>query len=313
MKRRPGLFLLVASLLVGCARAGSVPSSVPLGIVEVRDGVVRRVIGDEIPLAPGQHIPEGFREEAPRKGDYRYLLQAGLCTGTGRLLRCPSAIQVVRESDGAPIGTFPLEHESAALALADPHLYVGWHKSDALNYLKPDGGGLIIYTLSNPGQLLEVTRFNSGWVHSLAVGHPYLFLGTAAGLLILDVSQPHRPREVGRYEDDLGYPLQITVADDTVYLLWLDDCLPSTYPSACDHSLRALDVSQPERIVEVQNIDLDDDAYHFRGTARIAVVGRHLYVPSGIGRWTVYNRTQGAVPQGPQEEVPDKAEDRQRS
>jgi hypothetical protein len=142
--------------------------------------------------------------------------------------------------------------------------------------------------LSDPSQPRQLarSRFDLGWSRPqcLAVDSKRALLVDAAGLQILDVSQPGNPVRVGWHEIDgfadgtwLGAIVRITIEGDRAYLtaLWQDTSRWYT------QRLKIIDVSNPAAPVTLSTYDLGSvDEFAIVDYVDVAVAGDYAYVAS---------------------------------
>ena len=140
-----------------------------------------------------------------------------------------------------------------SLAIDGSHAYVG------------DFGGLHIFDISDPSNLLKVGALAGMYVEDIACSNGVAYLAASGqGLLLVDVSEPTVPHIVGSY-DTAGSGAGVAVEG------------PYAYLADGESGLRIFDVADPADPVEIGFFDTGGNA------SGVTVGGGFVYVADGGG------------------------------
>ena len=156
---------------------------------------------------------------------------------------------------------------SEALAIHGQYAYLGV------------GPRLAVVEVSSPSnpRVIGQSAVLSGVVQAVALVDDYAYVAArGAGLYVIDVRDPTRPREENVL--DIRAITSIAIAGNYAYVASGHSCVLDAEGSVtCEGSLRVMDLSDPAKPQEVGLIDT-------RGGARsIAVSGEYVYVVAGKG------------------------------
>jgi hypothetical protein len=160
------------------------------------------------------------------------------------------------------MSTIDTESESLDVAVSEGYLYVA------------DGSaGLAVFDLANPAHPVLVSRLTIPWEYTfgVAIGRSeecsYVFFAGSTGIRAIDVSDPQRPVEVGRYS---SYDVtDIAVSGGHAFV---------TYRS---NALRVIDVSSPSTPVVLGEVV---SLFPGNGVASsVAISPSHAYVGGPLG------------------------------
>lgn len=141
-----------------------------------------------------------------------------------------------------------------------------YHTTSQNLYIATGIEGFEVWNISNPDLPKNLTRYDTpGTVTDVYVSTPYAYVADNSGLLVIDISDPSQPQEVGQ-GSTTGY---------TVYV-------SGSYAYVTDAGLRVIDISTPS--------DPQEIAYLRKGRAAddIYLSGSHAYIAnSDFGLWIV--------------------------
>ena len=210
------------------------------------------------------------------------------------MYQCDGGVEVVKASDPTQpaIEIYHTPQRAVAMFADLPYLYVTWCAADTLAGMNAGGGGLKILDSSGKNTLVEVGSIETSCAQGVTLAGNYAYLATWGGLVVVDISQPTRPIQLGVHTDK-GFPTQLVVSGGMAYVLWEAPCIIASSPPDCNLSLRILDVSNPGSITEVGFYDLAEISIQGEvRSRRMALVDGYLYIPIWHDTWQVLRLTE---------------------
>lgn len=158
-----------------------------------------------------------------------------------------------------------------------------WAVAVAGNYAYVEASGLHIVDISNPKVLLKQEYYDiAGITKPVKIYDQYAFFATYDGLLVLDISNPTVPIELGTFGsyEDWGYISEITFFDHYAFIIGEDE--------EGSGGLQIIDISNPSNLKKIAHIN-------YPGLA-VAVTEGYAYVAIDRGGLRILDITNPTTP-----------------
>ena len=248
-------------------------SYAPGSVVSRVDGLIKGLTGAPpylyLASGPGLTILDASDARHPQQIGRLTLADSSLediAVEDGRaVLVGPSGLWIVDVSDPATpqlLGHSSVPSYAKAVAIHNGLAYVA---ANGASSDPPDHRGLFILDLATPETPTVVGSLPVPYdVYSLAVQDGVAYVSMGSDMVVVDVSDPAMPRQIGAYLQEYGLVQGIALANDLGYLVTLDD-------------FKVMDISDPTAPRRLGNLPADTmSAENYAGD--IALAGDVAYV-----------------------------------
>ena len=171
-------------------------------------------------------------------GGYAYIVDSGAYIDSTNSLR---VVNITDPNNPKEVSSYKMGTGLIDVAVSGNYLYVTEGKGSLNGSVQNIGDSLIVFDISNPGQLNESGSYHiTSWPKNMTASGNYVYMLTGSDFLVMDVSDPAHPHDVGLC--DLGGSVDINgmmISGGYAYV------------GADYGGLRVIDISDPAQPSEV--------------------------------------------------------------